>query len=393
MNELGSMSDLSSNLVSEIKDYAIFLLDVDGNVCSWNLGAEIIEGYNSEEIIGKNFEIFYSKADRAKGIPHQILAEAKETGRVERQSWRIRRNGTRFWAHVVVTILYDDAGEVSGYIKITKDLTEQRLRTEHLKMLKENLEKQVEERTRELIEIRASLEETVQKRTQELYEINNELKAFSYSVSHDLKAPLRAISGYSGILLQSHSKELNADGRVVAETIIRNVRRMEDLIENILRYSQISSQQVSFETVDMKRLFQTCWNTLTGDNLSNRIVKFNVGDSMPHAKGDSSMLAIMITNLLSNALKFTKTRKSALVEVGSKMVNKETVYYVKDNGVGFNEKYSSKLFEVFQRLHKDVDFEGTGVGLAIVRRIVIKHGGRIWGESHDYKGATFNFIL
>jgi len=248
--------------------------------------------------------------------------------------------------------------------------------------------KQVEAEIRLL---NAELEQRVIDRTNELMVANKELESFSYSVSHDLRAPLRAISGFTNILKEDYSAQLDAQGKKYMETVLANTKRMGELIDDLLRLSRISKQGLNKSNVKMKELIENVYSELSSSTPTDKI-KLTIG-SLPVAHADSPLLKIVLTNLLSNAIKFSSKKREQIIEFGGKSNAKECVYYIKDNGVGFNMAYSSKLFDVFQRLHRTDEFEGTGIGLAIVRRIIHKHGGQVWAEAEIDKGATFYFSI
>jgi light-regulated signal transduction histidine kinase (bacteriophytochrome) len=218
---------------------------------------------------------------------------------------------------------------------------------------------------------------------------NKELEAFSYSISHDLRAPLRAISGFSQAVLEDYAPQLDQEGQRYLTLIQDNAHRMGRLIDDLLAFSRLGRQQMTDSDLDMESMAQSVFEELAALE-PNRVITFSVKD-MPHARGDSSMVRQILVNLISNAIKFTKSRQNSLIEMG--FVQESGAYYVKDNGVGFDMKYVGKLFGVFQRLHSVKDFEGTGVGLALVQRIVVRHGGKVWAEASLDGGATFFFTL
>jgi two-component system, sensor histidine kinase and response regulator len=218
-----------------------------------------------------------------------------------------------------------------------------------------------------------------------------ELEAFSYSVSHDLRAPLRAIDGFSRILLEDHAAELAPKGQKYLELVRDNARQMGRLIEDLLNFSRLSSQGVLRDQVLPARLVREALDELAFDR-GERSVEVVVGDLLP-CRGDAVLMKQLFVNLLSNAFKFTRQRPVAHIEIGCALTDGEVVYFVKDDGAGFDMRYADKLFGVFQRLHRAEDFEGTGVGLAIVQRIVQRHGGRVWADSALDHGATFSFTL
>jgi signal transduction histidine kinase len=245
----------------------------------------------------------------------------------------------------------------------------------------------------------AQLYETLQRRTAESDEANHELEAFSYTISHDLRAPLRAIDGFSRILLEEYTSGLPAEAQRYLGLLHDNTQRMEHLIEGLLAFSRLSRKPLNKQKVAPAKLVREVLVDLSAEQ-EGRQVEFIVGD-LPACQADPILLKQILVNLLSNALKFTRKRDTARIEIGCETSkgseptqgSGETIYFVKDNGVGFDMQYKDKLFGVFQRLHRAEEYEGTGVGLAIVQRIVHRHGGRIWAEAEVDKGAAFYFTL
>jgi PAS domain S-box-containing protein len=238
---------------------------------------------------------------------------------------------------------------------------------------------------------RKQTEEALQDRTAQLEAANKELESFSYSVSHDLRAPLRAIDGYSRIILKKQGEQFDADTRDKFNVIRSNVQMMNQLIEDLLKFSHLAGLDPSLSKLDMAGLFHDAWHELQTAN-PDRVMTLKI-DELPQCTGDRSLMKQVCINILSNAVKFTRLREVALIEAGGHMEGNECVYFVKDNGAGFDIAYHDKLFGVFQRLHSDHEYEGTGIGLALVKRIINRHGGRIWAEGEVDRGATFYFTL
>jgi len=360
--------------VEAVQDYAIYTLDPAGRVASWNAGAEHTEGYRAEEIVGKPFSILFPSEDIAQGVPEEQLQRAAREGRAERLGWAIRKDGSRFWASCVITAVRDKNGQLRGFSKVARDITEL---------------KAAEDQVRQL---NAELEQRVVQRTSQLEAANKELEAFSYSVSHDLRAPLRHIDGFVGLLQQSAAEDkLDPASTEYLHIIGESAQQMGKLIDALLAFSRMGRAAMHRARVDMASLVRTVWHDLRYD-LDGRQVEWVVGD-LPEVFGDPSLLRQVWHNLLSNAVKYTRPRPVARIEVGSSVTPEEAVFFVRDNGIGFDMKAAEKLFGVFQRLHPASEFEGTGIGLANVRRIIQRHGGRTWAEAVPEQGATFYFSL
>jgi PAS domain S-box-containing protein len=347
------------------------MLDPHGHVTSWNAGGTRLLGYDALEILGQPFACFFLPEDRAQGKPASELALAAAHGRYIDESWRLRKDGTRFWASVIVTAFRSENGALQGFIKMTQDLTERQRAEGEIRRLNEDLERRVIERTAQL--------ETAYK----------ELEGFSYSVSHDLRMPLRAIDGFSRKLLEDYGDQLDGEGQRRLNIVRSNAQRMGQLIDDILSFSRMGRAQFSTAEIDLTALTHSIFNELRP---ADQPVQLKVG-ALPVARGDRAMMRQVMVNLLSNAIKYSRARATPVVEVGADTNGDEIIYFVRDNGVGFDMRYVDKLFGVFQRLHSVEEFEGTGIGLAIVKRIVARHGGRVWAESVLDEGATIYFSL
>ena len=234
------------------------------------------------------------------------------------------------------------------------------------------------------------LQRCVRKHAAELEEANKELEAFSYSVSHDLRAPLRAVDGFTSMVLARYSEQMPPDAKRLLQQVDASAKRMAQLIEDLLRFSKLSRQALTKSRVNISEVVNTIVQELRNESLG-REIEVRISD-LPNVTGDPSLLRQVFVNLLSNAFKFTRKTK-ALIEVGCDTSGVENVFFVKDNGAGFDMAYANRLFSVFQRLHTQDQFEGTGVGLSIVQRIIQRHGGRIWAQAEVGKGATFYVAL
>jgi light-regulated signal transduction histidine kinase (bacteriophytochrome) len=292
--------------------------------------------------------------------------------------------------------------------QLSREITERKQVEEELAKHRENLGEMVRGRTAELdkriseveqlnsamVNVLADLrvsKENLELTTRQLSDANKELESFSYSVSHDLRAPLRAIDGFSQILVEDYGDKLDEGGQHQLDVIQGSARQMGQLIDDLLAFSRLGRKGMSMSEIDMGVLAQEVFEQLQLGK-TERSGRLNV-DTLPPADGDRAMIREVLVNFLSNAMKFTRPGKAPVIEVTGTVDENETVYSVKDKGVGFDMKYVDKVFQVFQRLHSAEEFEGTGIGLALVQRIIHRHGGRVWAEGEVNKGATFYFTL
>ena len=349
-------------IIANIKDYSVITLDRLGHVTSWNGAAERIKGYRTDEVIGKHVSIFYTSDDVSIGKPTIELDTAIKSGRFEDDGWRIRKDGSQFWANVVVTPLLDQVGSVRGFVKITRDTTEKRI-----------------------------AEQQLLQRSAELEAANKELESFSYSVSHDLRAPLRGIDGFSQALEEDYAAHLDANARNYLGRIRAGTQRMAMLIDDLLNLARVTRAEMHRETVDLTKMASDIARDLQRAE-PNRQIALKIDDSLT-ANGDHRLVRVALQNLLDNAWKFTAKRADTRIELSALGSNGRRVYFVRDNGAGFDQAYAARLFGAFQRLHSMEEFPGTGIGLATVQRIIHRHGGKVWAEGAVNHGATVYFTL
>lgn len=312
-------------------------------------------GYEREEVIGKKrFPDVLTPQYAARF--DEAYAATKLSGMVRDVACdMVRKDGTIFPVLLNATILYDETGKMQQTRSIVLDYTEK---------------KHAEEK---------------------ILRLNSELEAFTYSVSHDLRAPLRSIDGYARILSDDYTKQLDDEGQRILGVVIRNANRMGRLIDDLLDFSRIGRKDINVIRYNMNALVQSVFDEQMEQEKS-RTVQYHIGD-LADAASDPQLMKQVWVNLISNALKYSRKKEKPVVEISSQIVDREVVYTIRDNGTGFDVQYSHKLFKVFQRLHKTQDFEGTGVGLAIVQRIINRHGGRIWADAKIDEGASFHFTL
>lgn len=346
----------------------IFVRDMSDSIRYWNRGAEELYGWTPEQAVGKSSHellqtVFPSPLD-------DILAEFLRTGRWEGELKHTKADGTQVIVASRWSLRRDEREQPIAVLETNNNITVRKLRE---------------------LEIQ-SLNQELAKRSTELEAINKELEAFAYSVSHDLRAPLRHMAGFAELLRNSAAASLNEKSRRYLTVILEAANRMGTLIDDLLAFSRISRAEAHYSTVSLKQIVQDAIAEVRQDANERKIV-WKI-DSLPEWYGDRSMLRQAMVNLISNAVKFTRARSQAEIEIGcTDHQNDHVVLFVRDNGVGFDMKYSNKLFGVFQRLHPQEAFEGTGIGLATVQRIVQRHGGRVWAEGKVEGGATFYFSL
>ena len=349
----------------------------EGKITDVNEATVNVTGVAREELIGTEFGSYFTEPGKAREGYQRVLSE----GFVTDYPLTIRHAAGRLTDVLYNASTYKDKDEkVLGIFAAARDITARRQA--------EKARNQAEEELRKLNE---ELEGRVQSRTAELTALNKELEAFNYAVAHDLRAPLRHIHGFAEILAEEAAPSLDDTAKRHLETIRDSVHHMGQLLEDLLNLSRLGRQELHKQTCGLNSLLDEVVTALKPE-MKDREVQWQIGE-LPFVECDPGLMKQVLFNLLSNALKFTKSRRTAILEIGQTTVDGEPAVFVRDNGVGFDMKYVDKLFGLFQRLHRQQDFEGTGVGLAIVQRIVHRHGGRVWADAELNKGATFYLSL
>jgi len=357
-------------MIEEVQDYAILLLDPNGNILNWNKGAENIKGYSEKEILGKNFRIFYLKEDREQELPEKLIKQASETGKAMHEGWRLKKNGEKFWGQIVITALHNDEDAIIGFSKVTRDLTERKL-----------AEDQARSFTRD-IEFR-----------------NKQLEEYAHIASHDLQEPLRKIQTFTEMLEKSLGDSEKATR--ILEKINSAARRMVILIKDVLQYSQLSQTDELFTPVDLLEILANVKEDYELA-ITEKKVHIMIGE-LPVVKGIPIQIQQLFSNLFGNSIKFSG--ENPVIEISSAKVGRqEKMQYpelrgdrtyikiiFKDNGIGFDSMYADQIFKLFQRLHSNV--AGTGIGLALCKKIVENHNGHIHVESELHSGTVFTIFF
>jgi len=376
----------------------LITISTEGKIMDVNKSTELVTGLSRDNLIGSDFSDYFTEPERAREGYKLVFMQ----GAVRDYPLAIRNVSGQVTEVLYNASVYkDDVGAVQGVFAAARDVTELRRMQKELKAAHDELELRVKERTNELqkanealeseIKERKEVEKLIEYRTRLLEVTNKELESFSYSVSHDLRAPLRAIDGYSRMILRDQADKLDKEAIRKFGLIRSSTQMMGKLIDDLLSFSRLGRLEISMSSLDMESLINDVWKELQIIYPSR---KLNIHmATMPSGWGDQTLIRQVYSNLLSNAIKYTQSRSEACIETGGYTDGDENIYYVKDNGVGFDMDYYDKLFGVFQRLHSADDYEGTGVGLAIVQRIIHRHGGRVWAEAEVEKGAVFYFTL
>lgn len=360
-DRLRASEERYSRMVEAVQDYAILLLDTEGGVQNWNIGAEKLKGYTAAEIIGRHFRIFYPEKDQQHQLPEALLAMARLQGRAHHEGWRMRKDGSQFWGSIVITALHNDAGEVIGFSKVTKDLTANK-----------------------------KAEEAQERYLQQLEDRNREMEQLTYIASHDLQQPLRTITNFLSMFEYKYAPLVDEHGHLYISLVMKAAVRMRELIRAILEYSTLGANKV-IATVHTAELLEEVKQDLH-DMISTAgaIVE---GQNLPVLQGYRLELRQLLQNLVSNAIKFRRPEEAPHVTVTAERSRNRWVFCVKDNGIGIEEAAMPKIFMMFQRLHSKDQYPGAGIGLAYAKKIVALHNGQIWVESVPGRGSRFYFSI
>jgi len=410
--ELARERDLLHTLMDNVPDFISFK-DTAGRFTTINGALARTLGISRpEDALGDTDFDYFTEA-----FAQQTLADEQDVlrtgkplvGKVEEIHLR---NKLPAWISTTKMVVRDLDGKIIGTFGVSRDITESKHAEQELQLAKENLESRVAERTSELAQaneqlqielaerkraeeqvrkLNEDLERRVAERTVQLVAANKELDAFSYSVSHDLRTPLRHISGFTDVLVAEHSSQLGPEAQELLKFIQDGSQKMNLMIGDLLNLARLDRLEAVSKMTPLNSLVEDVLQDLKSE-IDGRKIDWHIG-SLPTVNCDPGLLQQAFTNLLSNAVKYTRRREHAVIEVDQMTIDGEAVIYVRDNGAGFDSKYAGKLFGAFQRFHTTEEFEGTGVGLATVQRIIRKHGGRIWAEAECEKGATFYFTL
>jgi PAS domain S-box-containing protein len=366
-------------MINEVQDYAILLLNTNGEIQNWNAGAQLIKGYDAAEILGKHFRHFYLPEDIERRLPERLLKEARDTGKATSEGWRKRKDGSKFWASVVITALHDSTGQIIGFSKVTRDLTERKKTEDALKQNALDLEL----------------------KNHELETLNGELSSFAYVVSHDFREPIRKIQVFAARQLEA-AKSIE-EIQSFSKKIIDSAERMHSLMESLLKYSRISNDHPQRELVDLN-------DTLTAVKGDLELLISESGAmietvTLPSVFGISFQLHQLFLNLIANSIKFAHQERKPIIkltvnavqtqDLPEDLVIKSLTYYrltFSDNGIGFDSSQKEKIFDVFKQIGPR-DRKGTGIGLAIVKKVAHNHDGDVEAEGIPGKGARFHVYL
>ncbi|MFL5748936.1 MAG: PAS domain S-box protein [Niastella sp.] len=380
--ELRQSEDRYLRMTNEVEDYSIILLSKDGYIENWNKGAEKIKGYTADEIIGLHFRLFYTHADQQHGLAEKLIEEATLNGKSTFEGLRVRKDGSTFWAYSVLTALHNDKNDIIGFSKVTRDLTKQKLTEDQLKMYAEQLEQ----------------------KNRELERSNSELSSFSYVASHDLQEPLRKIQAFGNLIQARDVASLSDTSKDYFNRMVKAAVRMQNLIDSLLEFSRTTTARKNFELTDLNMLLDE-----VKKELAHRIEEKKaeiISSHLPTVTIIPFQFRQLLSNLISNSLKYSREDVTPVIEITAAYVKARDLnekaaipgkdyfrFKIADNGIGFEQEYAEKIFDLFQRLHGRNEYSGSGIGLAICKKIVENHHGFMRAESGAGEGATFYFFI
>jgi PAS domain S-box-containing protein len=348
-------TDLYRIQVRELRNYAMFTLDTDGNIITWNAGVEEMLGYTEDEWIGQHASIIFTPADEARELYESEMKKAKESGSATDIRWHRRKDGSELFGNGFLNAVRDESGAVIGYTKVLSD-------------------------------------ETARKQLQDsLTESNAALEQFAYVASHDLQEPLRTMGSYAQLLSRRYKGAVDPEADEFLGFIVDAAKRMSALVEGLLSYARSATRDDRPSSVALDEDLEAALSLLTqAIEESGGVVTH---EALPVVQADRGQMVRLFQNLVSNALKYRHPDRPPQVHITARKVGSEWLISLQDNGIGFDPKYAATIFAPFKRLHSDQEYSGTGVGLAICKRIVEREGGRIWAESRPDEGSTFHFTL
>jgi PAS domain S-box-containing protein len=380
--ELKKSEERYHQMIAEVTDYAILLLSPAGIIENWNKGAESIKGYKASEIVGKHFRIFYEPGDQQAMLPERLIDIARREGKATHEGWRIRKDGTKFWGSIVITALHDQENNIIGFSKVTRDLSDKKIADDQLKDTSERLALQ----------------------NRELERMNQELTSFAYVSSHDLQEPLRKIQTFITRIAETESDSLSDRGKDYFARIQNAANRMQTLIDDLLTYSRTNTDERKIERADLNAILDDVKSELR-EKIDDKRATIK-SDKLPTVDVVAFQFRQLFLNLIGNSLKFSKVDTRPEIQITCEVISGDTVpdhaypkeksfyhFTVVDNGIGFEPEYNSKIFEVFQRLHGRSEYSGTGIGLAICKKIAENHGGCIRAEGAPGVGAAIHIYL
>jgi PAS domain S-box-containing protein len=378
-------------VISELKGFAIFMMNKEGIILSWNLGCEMIKGFTSEEAIGKNYEILFPDFLREVNLPQKETEYARIHGRYELENWRRHKSGDIFWAHVVLTKIVDDDGEFIGFVKITQDYSQRKNYEDELKKQKENLQKVNEELKKAKDDLIASNAEILIQKNEELTRINQDLDLFVYTASHDLRNPISNLEGLLQLITEQASYN-NKELKPLFEMMNTSIEKLKKIIQELTEISKIQNSEADEDQFNaLNELIEEVRFSLKV-LISRNKAKIDVDiKSCSDIKFSAKNLRSILYNLVSNSIKYASFERDPEILIKTTREDKFCVLIIKDNGLGISKENQEKMFNKYKRFHDHV--EGTGLGLYMIKRIVDNAGGKIEVESEEGIGSTFKIYF